>query len=318
MTETEVLEPTSGVEETPTATETPAAPEGVAPSAPVVETAITEPAASLSTRPRGPDGRFIKADGTQASEAEHAAMEAAPPTSPPPAATPPPPAPTPGEPFVFRADGQKIQVPGAAVSTDGTLTIPADQVPTIRQLLAEGVSHRGSWRKEKAESDRQLAEAHAAVDAVKEKYSEVGTLMYRILFDDPAALQALIDSPDRRELLQDRLALMWERSDLKAPKATKAPDADAGQQNQQLEQAARQTLAEYVDELLETPQARAIYATEKDREEVKARYVRRLAAYFVDQDGELALHENAVDADFQDELKLRQAGRQAGADAADG
>src|SRR3990167_8805352 len=146
MPETEVLEPTAGVEETQPTAEAPAAPEGEAPSAPVAETATTEPAAPTTARPRGPDGRFIKADGTQASEAEHAAMEAAPPASPPPASTPPQPAPTPGEPFVFRADGQKIPVPGAAVSTDGTLTIPADQVPAIRQLLAEGVSHRGSWR----------------------------------------------------------------------------------------------------------------------------------------------------------------------------
>src|SRR3990167_6575346 len=264
MTETEVLEPTSGVEETPTATETPAAPEGVAPSAPVVETAITEPAASLSTRPRGPDGRFIKADGTQASEAEHAAMEAAPPTSPPPAALTPPPAPTPGEPFVFRGDGQKIPVPGASLSSDGTLTIPADQVPAIRQLLAEGVSHRGSWRQREQEYKNQIESASATEKARADKYNKASVLLWDRV-TNPDWLASASADPREIEYLRRELDLELKTADLRAPKAPDQPKQDPAVQQQQLEQSARTALDEEVELLLDGPQARALYTSPEDR-----------------------------------------------------
>ena len=80
----EAPEPTAAVAETEPTAEVPASTAGDAASAPAAEAGTTEPA-SPTTRARGPDGRFIKADGTQATDAEHAAMEAAEPPAPPPA-----------------------------------------------------------------------------------------------------------------------------------------------------------------------------------------------------------------------------------------
>ena len=316
MTETEVLEPTSGVEETPTTTETPAAPEGVAPSAPVVETATTEPAASLATRPRGPDGRFIKADGTQASEAEHAAMEAAPPTSPPPAATTPPPAPTPGEPFVFRADGQKFPVPGAALSSDGTLTIPADQVPAIRQLLAEGVSHRGSWRQREQEYKTQIESASATEKARAEKYNKASVLLWDRV-TNPDWLASAAADPREIEYLRRELDLELKTADLRAPRAPERPKQDPAVQQQQLEQSARTALDEEVELLLDGPQARALYTSPEDRKALLARYQRRLNAYFTEHEGEIVLDRQVLREDFEDELKGRQEAHKAAKQAQD-
>jgi hypothetical protein len=305
MLETEVLEPTLGVEETSITTETPAAPEGVAPSAPGDEPAITESAASLSTRQRGPDGRFIKADGTQASEAEHAAIEAAAPASPPLAATPPQPASAPGEAFVFRADGQKIPVPGAALSSDGTLTIPADQVPAIRQLLAEGISHRGSWRQREQEYKQQIESASATERARSDKYNRASVLLWERV-TDPNWLAAAVADPREVEYLRRELDLELKTADLKAPAPRATPRSDPAEQQQQLEQSARSVLDEEVELLLDGPHARALYTSAEDRKALLARYQRRLNAYFTEHEGEIVLDRQVLREDFEEELKLRQ------------
>ncbi len=302
--ETEVLEPTAAVEETGETAEVPGGPDATAvPPASGVEPepAGQEPVASA--RPRGPDGRFIKADGTEASVAEQAVMEAALPTPPP----PPPTAPTP---FVFRADGQKIPIPGSTVAPDGSLTIPADQVPQIRQLLSEGVTHRGSWRKERESFQRQVTDATAAEKAQTEKYHRVGTRMFEAI-TNPEWLKMASEDPREVQHFIRELGLEMKEANLTVPKqpAERAPDAGTAQA--ELQTAARDTLAEYVEELLDTPQGKAAYPTAKDRQEVVARYARRMAAYFVDQQGDVALHENAVDADFQDELQWRHSARDA-------
>lgn len=305
MSVAEATEPTAGVEETLPTAEVPEAPEGVAPSAPGDEPAITEPAASLATRPRGPDGRFIKADGTQASEAEHAAIEAAAPASPP-SPTPATPAPStpPGEPFVFRADGQKIPIPGASLSPDGSLKVPAEQVPAIRQLLAEGVAHRGSWRQKEQDFERRVQEAGAVQEARATKYNHAAIHLLGIVE------QLMAENPRELDLVRKEVGIMLREADLKAPRIEQ-PKAEPPS-GEQLEQAARQTLDGYLDELLETPQARAVYATEEARRAVKARYGKLLNAFFQEQEGgDVVLHENAVDAVFMEELQDKLAAREA-------
>lgn len=315
--EIEALEPTTVVDETTPTSETPAAPESAAPSAPADEAAITEPAAATSARSRGPDGRFIKADGTQASEAEHAALVAATPASPPvvPVAQPPQPVVATPEPFVFRADGQRIPIPGSSVSSEGALTIPADQVPAIRQLLAEGVSHRGSWRQKEAEYQRQVTESSAVERARGDKYNKAAVTMLETI-ESPEWQNEFTTDPQRALFyLKRELGIMLKESDLDAPRAKEAPKVDEAVQQQQLETAARETLTEYLEELLDTPQAKAIYATPAERQAALTRYTRRMAAYYVEKDGQLQLHENAVDDDFNEDLKTRQAVKQAASDA---
>ena len=303
MPETEVLEPTTGADEAQTTVEVPDAPAGDAPSAPVVETGTTEPAAPLATRQRGPDGRFIKADGTQATEAEHAAIEqAAPPASPPAPVTPPPATPT-GEPFVFKADGQRIPIQGALLSADGHLTIPAEQVPAIRQLLAEGVTHRGSWRKERETFQAKVEEAGAVESARAEKYNRASMLLWDKI-TNPEWLQAAVADPREVDILRRELGIELQRADLKAPRKAEpaAPEVDMGQ----LQAAAEATLADVVEEWLDTPQGRAVYATPEDRQAATAWYKRHLNTYALEQNGEVVIDTELVKQDFEDQLKLRR------------
>lgn len=299
----EALEPTAGVEETQPTAEAPAAPEPSAPSAPADEAATTEPAAAVSTRQRGPDGRFIKADGTQASEAEHAAIVAADPASPP--SPVPPPAPV-TQPFVVRGDGQRHTLPGT-INEKGELTIPAEHVPGYKQLLAEGLAHRGSWRQKEQDYQRQIEEAGAVKGAEAEKWFGILSKLY-VKLTDPDTLRTLAADPREVDYLKRELELEHQMAEIGAPKLREAPPQDPAVEQQQLRVAATDTLREYVEELLESPQARSVYTTPEDREKAIKRYERRLAAYFVEQDGQgLLLDTLIVKEDFDEELALRQA-----------
>lgn len=318
MPETEVLETPSVVAETIIPTETPAAPDGAAPSAPADEAAITEPAASLSAKPRGPDGRFIKADGTQASEAEHAAIEAAAPASPPIATTPTPPAPPAaptGQPFVVRGDGQRIAMPGSTTNDQGDLTVLAEHVPAYRQLIAEGLAYRGSWRTEKADYQKQITEAGAVQEARAQKYNGASVFMLETI-ESPEWQAEFKESPERAlYYLKREVGFMLKEADLKAPQPRATPTQDPAVEQEQLRTSATATVTDYVEELLESPLAKALYPKPEDRTAAIARYARHVASYAVEVDGQIAIDTHAVRADWDDELQLRQAGQKAAGEA---
>jgi hypothetical protein len=226
--------------------------------------------------------------------------------SPPVAPAPPsPPVATPsGDPFVVRGDGQRLTMPGSTLDANGNLLVQAEHIPTYRQLIAEGLAHRGSWRQRETEYKSQIEQASASAQAQVAKYNEASIYLFNIV-SDPDQLAALAASPDRIEMVRERLALMLERHDLKIPKA-QAPQAEApAVDDGQMEQAARSTLSGYIEELLESPQAKAVYDTPDKRQALTKRFQRRLNAYFVEQDGGVALHENMVDEDFREELADR-------------
>lgn len=297
---TEVLEPPTDVStETTDAT----------PEAPAPDTTAPEPAAApteQAARTRDPaTGRFIKADGTLEPEAA-APTGGAPPASPP-TAPQTPVVPVASDPWTFRAGGQRIPITGATVSPEGNLTIPADQIPNVRQLLGEGMAYRTTFRQREQEHQRAIKEAETRGSASAQKYNRASVRLWEV------AEQLLGDRPQELELLRREIALELKSADLEIPKA---PTQEAGEPDpQQLIGAASQMLSEYVEELLERPQAKAVYDTPDKRQALTKRLQRRLGAYFVQHEGQYALHENVVDADFEEELQEKLAAKKTADDA---
>lgn len=64
----------------------------------------------------------------------------------------------------YTADGQRYDV---GTVLDGVLSIPADQVQHVQQLLSEGRHHQGNWQRERQESQRQVEAAQAEVTAAE-------------------------------------------------------------------------------------------------------------------------------------------------------
>ena len=311
MIESEVQEPLSEVEETEVS------PEGV-PEAPETVSAGAEPASQdtpVSDRPRDAHGRFMKRDGTPVAPDEQAALEAqalAPAT-----ATTSPAAPTPtttaGEPFVFRADGQKIPIPGSTLAPDGSLSIPPDQVPVIRQLLAEGVSHRGSWRQKEQEYQRRIEEASSVEKARADKYNHAAVFLFDKV-NDPNWLQALVNDPERElGLLRRELGLELKQREIVAPRVQEQVQQQEPDEAQ-LTAAFGAALTDEVDELLEDPRIRGVFSPE-DVKDLKDDFIARMAAYAAQIDGEYFVDRQAVKRAFDREVKLLQRAQKAREDA---
>lgn len=315
MSDVEVLEPTAGVEETQPTADVPATPEAGAPTAGGDEPSPAASDTEASTRARDPKtGRFAKADGSPVSDAEQAALEAASPASPQTPVTEtakPPETPAPvTAPFVVRGDGQRFTFPDAALNETGDLTIKATQVPNLRMLIAEGLSHRGSWRQKEQGYQQQIEQAGAVETARADRAEMVAAKLIDAIGNADWMTAAVADPREAQYLIRE-LALEFNQAKLTAPR-TEPRAEQAEPEPQEIEQAARQTLNEYIiEELLESPQAKAVYTTPEQRQAVAKRFQRRLAAYFKVDGTEILLHENAVDADFMEELNDRIAQKKA-------
>lgn len=311
MSVAEATEPTAVTDEVTTTAEVPEAPDTPASPAPVAETAPADPSGE-SSRPRDPKtGRFIKADGSLASDAEQAAIEAsiASPEAPAPASPPPAPA-TAGTPFVVRGDGQRFQFPDATLTEAGDLMVKASQVPNLRMLISEGLAHKGSWRQKEQEYKQQIEQAGATERAQAEKYNKAAVRLWNAL-SNPEFLAAASRDPREIEYLRREVELELRQADMEAPRPAMQEPQGSEPDPQALQESARATLKGYVEELLERPQAKTVYDTPEKRQALEKRLQRRLAAYFTElEDGSVALHENAVDADFEEELNDRLAARQ--------
>jgi hypothetical protein len=313
MSELEVQEPPAVVEETALpAAEVPGAPETVSAGA---EPDSTEP--PVSDRPRDTQGRFMKRDGSPVAPDEQARLEAA--ATPVPATPTTPPAPAPpvvpaGEPFVFRAEGQKIPIPGASLSDQG-LHVPIDQVPAIRQLLAEGMAHRGSWRQKEAEFNRRIEEASTVEKARADRYNAAAVFLFDKV-NDPTWLQQLVNDPERElGLLRRELGLELKTREMQAPKA-QTPAAPQPQEvdEAQLTQAFSAALLDEVDELLEDPRYKGLFSPE-DIKELKDDYTARMAAYAHVDNGQYFVDRETVKRAFDREVKTQQRIKQAAAEA---
>ena len=68
-------------------------------------------------------------------------------------------------PYKYRSDAAEYDVPGATVGPDGTLTIPADSVLHITQLLASGRTYADSRPRVEAAFQQQLKQAQSEAEA---------------------------------------------------------------------------------------------------------------------------------------------------------
>lgn len=305
----EATEPTAGVEETQPTAQAPESPEATSPPA----TAGDEPAPTgkeptASDRPRDANGRFLKQD--KAAPTDGAVAETA--QTPPVDEIAPPPAPTTpsGEPFTFRAGGQRIPIQGATLSPEGALSIPPDQVPQVRQLLSDAVAFRTTWRQEKQRYEAQLKEAGSHGEARAEKYNKASVLLWDRLS------QLLAEHPTELEMLKREVALTLREADLAIPAAkapartTEVPQQQEPQAPEITEDQARAVLQEEIEDLLDGPIARTLF-TPQEREAVVKRYGRRLNAYFTEHEGEIVLDRQILKEDFEDELNARKQAREA-------
>jgi hypothetical protein len=313
--ETEVQEPSAVVEETAVPTvEVPEAPETVSAGA---EPASTEP--PVSDRPRDASGRFMKRDGTPVAPDEQAALEAqaSVPATPTTSPAPQPPSSPAGEPFVFRADGQKIPIPGSMLTADGALSIPADQVPVIRQLLAEGVAHRGSWRQKESEYQRRIEEAGSVEKAKADKYNQAAMHLFDTV-NNPEWLQTLVNDPERTlAYLRKDLGYLLKEADLKAPqpKTVQTPQQPQEVDQAQLAQAFGKALSEEIEDRLDDPKVKALFSPE-ERKELTEAFVEQMNAFYAEHEGQVSISLDALDKAFQREVRKQQMIKQAAAEAA--
>ncbi len=310
MLETEVLDAPAVAEEA-------AAPTTDAPEAPEIASAAAEAEptdAPISDRPRDTQGRFLKRDGSPVASDEQASLEAKASSLATTAPASPAAVPT-GEPFVFRADGQKIPIPGASLTADGALAIPPDQVPVIRQLLAEGMAHRGSWRQKEADYQRQVSEAGAVEKANAEKYNGAALWLFDKLNDDNFLMALATDPSRERAYLRRELGLMLSEAAAKAPRPSAQPQTQQAEPDEAaVEQAFTSALTEELDDLMDDPQVKALFAAE-DRTEIQQAFRDNMAAFAAMHEGELKLDLHKLKKAFDREVGLHRKAKQAQVDA---
>jgi hypothetical protein len=246
-------------------------------------------------RVHGPDGRVVSKEEAERIKAlaVPATPEAVVPEVP---VTPEPPAVTPApEPFTFRVNGKRHEIPG--------LVVPPDQQERIRALLVNGMNHEQNFPRMQQEWKQRLQQAEQMADAKSSKYNKASVF----LWDKVATL--LQDSPAELQMLQREVALMLKEADLSLPKA--AAPAQPEVNEQEMEQAARVTLTGYVNELLEdTPDAAKLFSAE-DRKDLEQAFQSRLNAYFTEHEGEIVLDMHTAKRDFERELRIQQRSHQA-------
>ena len=89
----------------------------------------------------------------------------------------------PAEPFTYQGDHQVHAIDGSKVGADGSVTIPKDQIPHVKNLLASGRYFTGSWQREQAAAKQSVQAANterdsqkARADALVQKFEELMTL----------------------------------------------------------------------------------------------------------------------------------------------
>lgn len=325
---------TEPVVESTTSTETEPVAEAVAEETPVAAVDVPEgeatPAEATPTLPdgykldalgrvHGPDGRVVSKEEAERIKAQ--AVPVAPePVVPEVAPVTPEPAPvTPPAEFTFRANGQKVSIPG--------LVVPPEQQEYVRNLLVAGMNHHQNFPRMQAEWKQKLAAAEQMATAKAERYhrpalaaanavipgrnGEMPSLLSAILADIPAEYQRTVADRWYREAeyLRRDMAHLMREADMKMPASQ--PPAEPQANEQQIEQAARATLSGYVNELFEDTPDAAKYFTAEDRKELAAAMDTLLAAYFDQIDGEIMLDTEKVKAHFNRELNLLKRSHQA-------
>ena len=230
---------------------------------------------------------------------------AAPVTPAPEAVTPPPvvaeapkPEPTPvAEPFAFRVNGKRYEIPG--------LVVPPEQSERVRQLLINGANHEQNFPRMQAESKQKLAQAEQRVEAVKGKYNAASVFLFDRLS------QVLAEQPQELEMVKRELALMLKEADLTIPKTAPAEAEPEGV----TEEAARAELAVGLRELHEDLPGAKILSAE-DRAEMEQAIQADIESYFVQREDGIYLDTYKLKARYERDLKIYTRAHQAKESAA--
>lgn len=260
-------------------------------------------------RVHGPDGRILNKEEAEAIKAQGVpgpVVEVAPPVAPPKVEEAPK-VEAVAEPFRFRVNGERFEIPG--------LVVPPEQSERVRQLLIQGVNHERNFPRVQAEYKQKLAVETQRAEAMKAKYNKPAVHLLDRMDAAPDWFFSRIQNADLREALVSEwqremgyltkeIGFMLREADMNTPKAPAQPEA-ATVDPQQEELAYRGLLRGYVDELLtDSPDAKLF--TEQDRKDFHEAAQQMAAAYFVEHEGETVLDERRVEAHFRRELALLQ------------
>jgi hypothetical protein len=197
------------------------------------------------------------------------------------------------EPFAFRVNGKRYEIPG--------LVVPPEQSERVRQLLINGANHEQNFPRLQSESKQKLAQAEQRVEAVKGKYNAASVFLFDRLS------QVLAEQPQELEMVKRELALMLKEADLTIPKS--APAADAEPEGVS-EEAARAELATGLRELHEDLPGAKILSAE-DRAEMEQAIQADIESYFVQREDGIYLDTYKLKARYERDLKIYTRAHQA-------
>lgn len=213
------------------------APEAPAPTSEAPAKADAASPDEPAAQPRDEAGRFAP-KGTE--EATPGTTPAAPSEAPPSTEAPTPT----GDAFTFNADGRPWTIEGATMTEKG-LVVPPHRLEEMKGLLAEGIAHRGSFRKREQEWQTTLAKAKGERTFEVERANKLFDVLMSNLDKSPEEIAEWIDGlrENRPRMLLDaeRAALEAERQAL----TTTYGDVEQERQRQELTPRLEGTLAHY-------------------------------------------------------------------------
>lgn len=202
------------------------------------------------------------------------------------------------EPFRFRAERSEHVLQDAEYYPGKGLFIPDSRVPEVKQLFAEGVTHRQSWR-QTLESVRQ--ESTGRVQEAEARANALNTAAVKLL--DAIEQSGQFDEREINLLKRD-LALDLRTAGLQKPVVRQEAEPD-GQQAEVIQQQARSVLEdEVLTALAHNPKYSALAKLgEEDRKDLLSFFSETLPAYFDEQEGQIVLDRHKVLAALDRELK---------------
>ena len=278
------------------------------------------PAQTGSDRPRDASGKFVSpkvaavpaassdplAPPTNAAPIDPAAPTTEPPV--PPVASSPSTAQPSGQQFTFKANRQAYTIEGATIEPGKGLVIPEAQIPHVKKHLSAGVYWESNRRQIEQDVARRVEEATTTNKAEAEKYHGIALKLFDLLAD-PAQLSRLVSDHGREfDLLRRELSI-----EMRATPTPAKPAVAPEDQTAHLEAAASRSLSEAIEDVVDEAYE-GLFSAE-DLQEVRDAMQGRLAAYFVQHEGQWYLDTHKVKADLDRDARRIKAVKEAEAKA---
>jgi hypothetical protein len=216
------------------------------------------------------------------------------------------------KPFSFRANGQVHSLEGAEEYPDGSVYIPANLVPQIKQDQSNALHYRTVWRQQLEQAKSEGREQVEALSA-QAKATEAVAMRLLDVLDNPTELQRIATDPREAELLKRALALTFKES---APRQMSAPSQNGSAQNglpaqgqaEALQQQAQATLEdEVLTALAHDPKYAQLARDPETQQDLVQTFLLTLPSYFAEQNGQVVLDRYAVRNMLDREAKKAQA-----------